>query len=228
MKKTYWITILMVLLFLFSFKAFERKKIVVIGDSISLGYGNFLKEMISDSYEYATKNTNTDAGNLDFPTGPNAGDSRMVLNYLRSLQKDGSFKADLILLNCGLHDIKTDRTTQKIMIDSQQFKSNLDTIFSLLKKMKLHVVWVNTTPVNDSIHNSKNVGFYRYNANVLEYNKIADRLCRNYKIPVIDLYGFSSKFPLSAYADHVHYKPEYAKLQAAYITGFISNFKSKK
>jgi len=199
----------------------------VIGDSISLGYGPFLKEMLADNFDYSTKNTNGDAGNPDYPSGPNAGDSRMVLNYLRTLKADRNFHTGLMLLNCGLHDIKTDRKTGKKSIDNKLYAMNLDTIFRLLQHMKQPVVWVTTTAVNDSIHNSNNVGFYRYNKDVEIYNQIADSICRVYKIPVIDLYSFCSKFPVTAYSDHVHYKPEFSKLQAAYISGFISNIKIK-
>jgi len=227
MKHLFYISISVILLLMLSFSANERKKLLVIGDSISLGYGHELKAMLAAEFDYETKNTNANAGNLDFPTGPNAGDSRMVLNYLRSLKNNGAFNADLMILNCGLHDIKTDRKTNKIVIDAKQYAANLDSIFVLLKKMKQPTIWVKTTQVNDSIHNSKNVGFYRYNQDVVRYNQIADSLCCKYKIPVIDLYRFSSGFPASAYIDHVHFKPEYAKLMAAYIAGFIHNFKKQ-
>lgn len=227
MRQTLYPVILLVLLFLVSFSASERKKLLVIGDSISLGYGPELKNMLAAKFYYETKNANANAGNLDFPTGPNAGDSRMVLNYLRSLQKQRIENADLMLLNCGLHDIKIDRKTNKIVIDAKHYAANLDSILSLLKKMKQPTIWVKTTPVNDSIHNSKDVGFYRFNKDVIRYNQIADSLCNKYKIPVIDLYHFSAVFPVSAYSDHIHFKPEYAKFQAAYIAGFIANVKIK-
>ena len=191
MKKIFYIALSLMLLFILSFSINERKKIVVIGDSISLGYGPHLKEILKDEFDYATKNTNADAGNLDFPTGPNGGDSQMVLNYLRTVQADKNFRADLMLLNCGLHDIKSDRKTAKVVFDSKQYALNLDTIFRLMRKMKLPVIWVKTTPVNDSIHNSKNIGFYRYNKDVVRYNQISDSLCQKYKVTVIDLYSFS-------------------------------------
>jgi len=212
---------------LLSFNQSHIKKLLVIGDSISLGYGPDLKSMLVNEFEYTTKNANADAGNLDFPTGPNGGDSRMVLAYLRTLKGDKNFHADLLLLNCGLHDVKTDRKTNKIVIDSEHYANNLDSIFRLLRKMKLPIIWVRTTPVNDSIHNSKNVGFYRYNKDVLRYNEIADSICRRHKVLVVDLYSFTDQFPVSAYADHVHYKPEFAKLQAAYIAGYIDNYNKR-
>lgn len=198
---------------------------LVIGDSISLGYGPELKNMLDSNFEYYTKETGSGYGNLDIPTGPNSGDSRMVLDYFRHLSKNKNFHTDLLLLNCGLHDIKTVPQTNTKIFNKTLYKNNLDSIFRIIKKMKIQVIWVNTTPVNDSIHNSKRVGFYRFNQDVIEYNQIADSICSRRHIPVIDLYSFSKKFPLSAIADHVHYKPEYAKLQAAYIAGFVATLK---
>lgn len=223
MRKT--VCILLVLLLLFSFKTNERKRIIVIGDSISLAYGPYLKEMVSNKFDYSTKNTNSDAGNLDYPTGPNAGDSNMLLNYLKNTINDNCFHNDIFIINCGLHDIKVDINTGKNAIDIKQYALNLDSIFRLLKKTNKPVVWVNSTPVNDNIHNSKNIGFYRYNKDIILYNQIAEKICLKHNVAIIDLYSFSIGFPTTAYNDHVHYKPEYAKLQSAFIAGFIANIK---
>ncbi len=227
MKKLKIFSIIVFALLLISFTQKEKRKILVVGDSISLAYGPELKKILENKYDYITKNTNADAGNLDYPTGPNAGDSRMVLSYLKTLSKESGFHADLLLLNCGLHDIKTNPKTGFKAIDQHLYKNNLDSIFRILQKMKLRVVWINTTPVNDSIHNSKRIGFYRYNNDVIKYNHIADSICLKHHIQMIDLYQFSKIFPLSAIADHVHFKPEYARLQAAYIAGFIDNIDTK-
>lgn len=208
---------LLAVFFFFAFSIVSKREILVIGDSISLGYGPELSNLLSASFEYSTKNTNSDAGNLDFPTGPNAGDSRMVLNYLRTLQLDKGLDADLIVLNCGLHDVKVKTGTACHNVSPMQYALNLDTIFSLIHELKQTVVWVNTTPVNDSVHNSKNLGFQRFKRDVELYNQIADSICLKHKVKVIDLYSFSSNFPVEAYADHVHYRSPFANLQAGFL-----------
>ena len=133
----------------------------------------------------------------------------------------------MLLLNCGLHDVKTDPKTGKRQVELDEYRSNLDQIRRLARKMKLQLVWVNSTPVNDSIHNSKGVAFHRYNRDALRYNAVADSLFSRHGVPVIDLYSFSAKFPLSAYMDHVHYREEYRALQAAYIAGFLETVRQK-
>lgn len=203
-----------------------RPRLFVIGDSISVFYGPYLKKYLQDKFDYDRKRDKGEAmKNLDIPVGANGGDSRMVLNYLKKLSSISSFKADVLLLNCGLHDVKTDLKTGKRQVELEEYRSNLDQICRLTSKMKLQLVWINTTPVNDSIHNSKRIGFHRFNKDVVRYNQVADSLFSRYGIPIIDLYGFSSKFPMDAYMDHVHYTEFYRDLQAAYISGFLENCK---
>lgn len=203
-----------------------KKKIFVVGDSISIQYGPYLKNFIESKFDYDRKRDNGEAmQDLNKPVGANGGDSRMVVEYLKTLQKDKSFKADILLVNCGLHDIKADRQTGKKAIELEEYKANLKEILRIAKKLKVKLIWITSTPVNDEIHNSKNVGFYRYSKDAEIYNDAATSFFEKEKVPIIDLNTFSKEFPLEAYADHVHYKPEYAKLQAAFIAGFLLNTK---
>ena len=89
-------------------------KIYVLGDSISIGYGPFLESYLKGMIEYSRKQGEEEALlNLDNPQGANGGDSSMVLSFLKSKAEAGGIDADLLLLNCGLHDIKTDPNVQE-------------------------------------------------------------------------------------------------------------------
>lgn len=62
----------------------ERRKLFVIGDSASIHYGPYLKKMTEDKFQYDRKRGEEQAlMDLDKPIGANAGDSRMLLEYLR-------------------------------------------------------------------------------------------------------------------------------------------------
>ncbi|MBK6588035.1 MAG: SGNH/GDSL hydrolase family protein [Acidobacteria bacterium] len=120
-----------------------------------------MKNFIAGKFDYNRKRDNGEAmQDLNKPVGANGGDSRMVVEYLKSLQKDKNFKPDILLVNCGLHDIKTDRKTGEKAIELDEYKANLKEIFELAEKMKLKLVWITSTPVNQEIHNTKNVGFF--------------------------------------------------------------------
>lgn len=226
MKKKNYLAFILLSLMLLSFTQTSRKKLFVIGDSISIFYGPYLKKFTEGKFEYDRKRDKGEAMlNLDKPMGANGGDSRMVVEYLKELCPDKTFHADYLLINCGLHDIKTNPKTGEKQISSGEYLQNILAIYKLSRKLKVKLIWVNCTPVNDSIHNRKGVAFYRYNKDVVDYNQISDSIFKTKGVKVIDLYTFSSTFPIDAYLDHVHYKPEFAKLQAAFIAGFIQNYK---
>lgn len=218
-------TLLIITLLMIVLPAFDcRKKpqLFVIGDSISIFYGPYLKKYTAGKFIYDRKRDKGEAmQNLDNPVGANGGNSKMVLEYLTEFLKNDTIKPDIFLINCGLHDIKTNTETGKKATAKDEYRKNIDQITRLILKSGKKMIWINSTPVNDSIHNIKNVGFYRYNKDVIAYNLIADSICSKNNIPVIDLYSFSATFPLEAYQDHVHYSERFRELQAAFISGFL-------
>ena len=207
-------------------------KLFVIGDSISIQYGPFLEKYLQGITRYERKQDDgTAMKNPDYPTGANGGDSGMVLKYLMHKLNEPGFKPDYLLLNCGLHDIKRNPATREIQVPEKEYRENLETIFQLLKKNNIRLIWMRTTPVVDSIHNTKSSSFHRFAADVETYNRIADELCQNHKVPVIDLYSFSKQLDEEQFKDHVHYKEPASALQAAFIAGVVQtilNTKRKK
>lgn len=152
----------------------------------------------------------------------------MVLNYLRKRFGDGGFRPDVVLLNCGLHDIKRDPKTHAIAIDPQEYESNLNAIVDLLRSNRVDIVWINTTPVDDARHNSLSKQFHRYNADVKRYNEIADKVFTRDRISIIDLYTFTSQLGNNHYIDHVHFDETTRALQAAFISGFLDDWSPRR
>lgn len=197
-------------------------KLFLIGDSISIHYGPYLEKYIQDFASYDRKQGD-DSGNtnLDYPAGANGGDSKMVLSYLREKLKNPDFKPDYLLLNCGLHDIKRKPLTRQIQVPEDEYRKNLETIVHLLKENDIQMIWIRTTPVVDSIHNSKSKSFYRFADDVEIYNRIADDICGKHNIPVIDLFSFTKQLGEGQFTDHVHYNESTRSLQAAFIAGAV-------
>lgn len=215
---------------LLSWSAPEKIKVFLIGDSISVQYFQILKKYMSGFADLDRKLDNGQAEkNLDIPVGANGGDSHMVLEYLHAKFKDPAFKPDYMIINCGLHDIK--RTPAKpdvVQVSKENYRKNLEAIFSLLESKKVKTVWVRTTYVVDSIHNARSKDIIRHGEDVVTYNKIADEICAKHKIPSIDLYSFSVEQGQEHILDHVHYDLPTRALQAAYITGFMQNILSNQ
>jgi|SRR5690606_10620661 len=199
-------------------------QLFLIGDSISIHYDSYLEKYLKGFVEFDRKRGNGEEDeNLDIPKGPNGGDSGMVLAYLKKIIKDPGFNPDYLLLNCGLHDIKRNASTNEIQVDKNDYKKNLKSILKLTQENQIKLIWINTTPVVDSIHNARQ-GFKRYAADLKTHNKIAEEIFKKAGVPIIDLYGFTEKLGTDKFIDHVHYNEEARKLQAAYIAGAVKAY----
>lgn len=223
------LSIILCILLSFGFSVKEKLPTVfVIGDSISMQYGPFLQNQLKGFFDYDRKKDNgRGESNLDNPEGANGGDSRMVLEYLKLKQNDPTFKPDMLLLNCGLHDIKRNSQTSVIQIDEVQYRQNLEAICRIATKKNIQLIWLRTTPVVDERHNTRSKVFHRFAKDVDTYNAIADDVFSKKNIPVIDLYQFTLNLGDETYIDHVHYNESVRALQAAFIAGSLITLTKK-
>ncbi len=201
----------------------DTPSVFLIGDSISIQYGPYLEQYLDGVVQLTRKKDDGNAEkNLDVPTGANGGDSRMVLAYLRSKIAEPAFHPDYLLINCGLHDIKRDPQHNVLQVTADDYRANLVEIMQLLQQKGIRPVWIRTTAVVDTIHNSRSRSFHRFAKDLAVYNQIADEVCAQARVPVIDLYGFTWKLGIEQFTDHVHYKEPVRALQAAYIAGQVT------
>jgi lysophospholipase L1-like esterase len=197
-------------------------KVYVIGDSISIQYGPYLAQYLTGFMDYGRKEGVEEALlNLDKPQGANGGDSRMVLAYLQGKAKSSSIDADILLLNCGLHDIKTDPETGAKQVPLADYEANLRAIIELAASLPPALVWVRTTPCDEAIHNRQSSSFYRFAADGEAYNQVADRLMTEAGVPLLDLYGFTRNLGADLYCDHVHFHDHIREKQGAFIAGWL-------
>jgi lysophospholipase L1-like esterase len=189
----------------------------VVGDSISIHYGPCLQTMLAGVMAYSRK-TAPD-GSLDDAGAANGGDSSLVLAYLQSLRSGQPF--DVVLINCGLHDIKRDPVTDQPQVPPDQYTANLREIVAIANRLATRLIWVRTTPVIDERHNRLNTAFRRSEADVETYNALADNVMREQGVSIIDLFTFTRNLGLDVYIDHVHFTAEVRAQQAAFIAGHL-------
>ncbi len=200
-------------------------KVYVIGDSISVHYGPFLKQYLAGVMEYDHKAGAQEAlKNLDLPAGANGGDSSQVLLFVEAVAKAGGFNADILLLNCGLHDIKRDPATGSYQVPIDAYEANLRALVRTIQSMPIRLVWMRTTPCDEQVHNTRNKQFHRYAADCAAYNAIADRVMAEAGVPVIDLYTFTCNLGPDLYCDHVHFPIPIREKQAAFLAGWLGAF----
>lgn len=199
----------------------HQHRIFIVGDSISIQYGPYLKALLPPRFGYDRKGGDDALRDLDKAVGANGGDSSMVLAYLRSLESAGGLRADVLLLNCGLHDIKTDPVSGAKQIPIAAYEANLREVVVVGRRLCRTVVWMRTTPCDEAVHNNKQSTFHRYAADCLAYNAVADRVMAEAGVVSIDLHGFTIRLDGKLYCDHVHFLPEIRQAQAAYLAGWL-------
>lgn len=200
------------------------RSLYVIGDSISVHYAPFLERYVAGVFRCIHREGEAEAlRNLDLPMGANAGDSARVLDFVRGKRARGGIDADILLLNCGLHDIRADPVTGARKTSLADYAANLEEIVGEVAAMKPRLVWVRTTPCDEATHNRPGAEFHRFGADVIAYNAAADAVMARRGVASIDLHTFTANLDAGAslYCDHVHFPVHIREKQAAFIAGWL-------
>jgi hypothetical protein len=203
-------------------------RVFVLGASMTVHFGPFLERALAGKMAYDRKRSadgRRAEDNLDFPQGESGGDSGMCLAYLRHRRQFDPIPADILLLSCGLHDLKTDPKTGTKQVEPERFEQNLREILPEAAAMKLAVAWLRIPPVVDAIHNARSKSFHRSSADVDRYNAIADRVMAGQH--VIDLHALCSTLVPDALIDHIHYTEAARQKQAEFIADDLIAWKGR-
>jgi acyl-CoA thioesterase-1 len=152
-------------------------KVLIIGDSISIGYFKPLQEQLKDIAVVTH----------------NEGNAQHTAYGLKKLDEWlGDTRWDVIHFNFGLHDLKyvdergrnTSIETGKQQIPIDRYEQNLDKIVTRLKKTGAKLIFATTTPVPDG------TGF-RAKGDAAIYNRAAEKVMKKYGVQIDDLYSFA-------------------------------------
>ena len=165
-----------------------RPRILLVGDSISIGYTPPVRELLRG---VANVHRIPDNG------GPTTRGLAMLDEWL------GDGRWDVIHFNFGLHDVArvNDGKTRTTPAD---YDKNLRAIVARLKKTGARLVCATTTPVPDAgdLHPP------RRNSDVVVCNEIAHKVMAELGVPVDDLYTFAlPRLPEIQLPANVHYTP---------------------
>jgi len=213
----------------------ELPHVFIIGSSITLMYGQHLKKMLTGFFRYSRKGEEPEAiqkafENLDIPQGASAGDSSMVLEYLKELEKNDSFNPAVVMLTVGGHDIKIEPETKTNRIPLPRFCQNLEAIVAWFKKRSIPLVWVPNGPMNEKLHNERMPNYPRYDADLKAYNRAAADIMARNGAAILDLPKFTANLgPIEEIlADHVHFTDDVAQKQAAFIAGYLMQYRFRQ
>lgn len=176
------IVALVVLIFLFCGFTPQQSRVLIIGDSISIGYFPFVKEHFKDKAVVMHN-----PGNAQH-TGTGL---KQIHNWL------GNEKWDVIQFNWGLWDLayrhpgsttqgQRDKKNGKITYTPDEYANNLNLLVGILKKTGARLVFVTTTYVPKEEEG-------RFSRDPQLYNAIAKRIMKDNGILVNDVFAKSRR-----------------------------------
>lgn len=171
-------------------------RVLIIGDSISIGYTPHVKEMLKGKATVLH----------------NRGNAQHTGTGLKRLDAWlGKGKWDVIHFNWGLWDLcyrhpdskvqgRRDKVRGKITTTPEQYGKNLDRLVARLKWTKAVLVWAHTTVVPEN-----EAG--RFAGDAARYNAIAAKVMKKHGVAINDLHALTKRFPPSLFVapGNVHF-----------------------
>lgn len=181
-------------------------KLVLVGDSIRMSYQPFVRKALTDACDV-------------WGPAENCESSRTVLAHLDRwvLARD----ADVIHINCGLHDLRHDPGTSGPQVPPEEYRANVREILTRAAATGATLIWATTTPVSEAVHNSYKES-RRYSSDVEVYNRIAREVATGRGVPVNDLHGVVVRHPEPLWSDDgVHFESEGYRLLGGAVAEFV-------
>ncbi|MFO7946559.1 MAG: SGNH/GDSL hydrolase family protein, partial [Armatimonadota bacterium] len=142
-------------------------KVLLIGDSISMGYSEPVKRLLKDG---------ADVRRIPMNGGPTP---RGLANLDKWL---GDEDWDIIHFNFGLHDTWY-RNGKNRSVSPDEYEENLREIVTRLQETGAKLIWANTTPVPEKVE----PGWY--SKDIVLYNKIARQVMEENGVAINDMYS---------------------------------------
>lgn len=168
-------------------------RVLLIGDSISIGYTIPVRELLKGKANLHRILTNG---------GPTINGLEHISEWL------GDGKWDVIHFNWGLHDLKIGEDGSR-QVPLEKYEQNLRELVAKLQQTGARLIFASTTPVPDGKLNPP-----RVNTDVIAYNAVAAKIMQERGISIDDLYSLAMpRLQTIQLPVNVHYTPEgYATL----------------
>jgi acyl-CoA thioesterase-1 len=193
-------------------------RVLLIGDSISIGYTIAVRELLKGKANVHRIPTNG---------GPTTNGMKSIKAWM------GTSKWDVIHFNWGLHDLKyimddpSKRADPKTpgahhQVSLLEYEKNLTALVIKLKSTGAQLIWCNTTPVPEGSEG-------RIVGEEQAFNEAAARVMKAAGIPTNDLHSHAkAKLNEVQLPANVHFSPEGSKYLATQVASSIEGFLRKK
>jgi isoamyl acetate esterase len=184
-----------------------RMKVTLIGDSIRLNSQQFVRDCLPPRFQVSAPSVNCKS-------------SHNVAADIRNWVSGTT--ADVVHINCGLHDIRYDLGQDHPVSSPEEYLDNLRVVFTYLAATGVSIIWATSTPTNEVAHNTSKL--YRwYQADLVEYNRLSMDLALDFGFHINDMYGRLSETNAQALLlpDGVHFDRSGNELIGRYVADAI-------
>lgn len=187
-------------------------RVLLIGDSISIGYTLNVRKLLEGKANVHRPPTNC---------GPTTRGVEGLESWL------GDKKWDVIHFNFGLHDLKymgpggqnladPKLSTSKPQVSIESYQANLEKIVARLKKTGATLIWRNTTPVPEGAKG-------RVVGDAGKYNEVAAKVMKEHDIQIDDMYAYSkARLEKIQLPKNVHFSKEGSQFLAEKVAAKIA------
>lgn len=191
----------------FSFRERDESlpNVLIIGNSISIGYTPYVQEALQGKCNV-------------YRIPENGGDTKKALAKLDLWLGDNDW--DVIHFNFGLHDLKRLKNNKlniegEVVNTEKVYASNLKKIVKKLKKASdAKLVWATTSVVPEGAEG-------RIKGTEVTYNRIAEKIMKRNGISIDDQYALTSDHPDDQMKANVHFLEKGRKRQAKQVVKHI-------
>lgn len=191
-------------------------KVLLIGDSIRMGYEPFLRASLPEGWELMAP-------------GSNCQSTSNILSHWEEwidepckVFKEDSAAEQIIHINAGLHDIRYDPGSLRPVTQLEDYRDNLNRLFSGLSKVPAQIVWATSTPFLEDQHNREKDS-RRFFSDLEGYNRVACEMARARGVRVNDLFSVLvlQGFQQHLQSDGIHYQESGYRIMAKAVLNYL-------
>ena len=171
------------------------KQILLLGDSIRMGYSEYVKELLKDQAEIISPEENCRSSQT------------IIIGLQKWTELCDPERVEVVHFNCGHWDAEHFDKLPEPLTSLEEYAKNLGIIVKLLRARfpNAKLIFATTTPMNPEYPKSD---IKRTTEDLMEYNLVAKSVMQKYDVQVNDLFDRVKDFGGEYYADFCHFRSE--------------------
>lgn len=187
------------------------KRVLLLGDSIRIGYCERVAAMLEGRAEVLWPNENCRFGLYMLAS---------MINWAGAIESPET--VDVVHWNCGQWDTAQFEKNGRPLATEEEYAKTLERVDALIRKYfpNAQIIFALTTPILPGVH----MNAPRTTKDVVRYNEAAGRVMEKLNVPVNDLFEAAKAIPEDLYADAVHFKPEGYQVLAEAVVRAVEKY----